>query len=62
MTDQNDERATLEIQRRQDHFALVREYKGQKNELTLMESDILALARMIPSYARALAAGPAGIP
>jgi hypothetical protein len=56
MTDQDDEDVTLKIEQRADRFALMRDHKGQRTELMLMESDILALARMIPSYARALAA------
>jgi hypothetical protein len=56
MTDQDDQAVTLKIEQRADRFALVRNHKGQKTELMLMETDILALARMIPSYARALAA------
>ena len=56
MADQDDEAVALKIEQRADRFALVRDHKGQKTELMLTESDILALARMIPSYARALAA------
>jgi hypothetical protein len=56
MTDHDDEAVTLKIEQRADRFALVRDHKGQKTELMLTESDILALARTIPSYARALAA------
>ena len=54
MADQDDEAVALKIEQRADRFALVRDHKGQRTELMLMESDILALARIIPSYARAL--------
>jgi hypothetical protein len=56
MTDQNDERSSLDMERRGDRFALVREYRGRKTELELEETEVLALARMIPSYARELTA------
>ncbi|HZR62155.1 MAG TPA: hypothetical protein VFA80_14495 [Xanthobacteraceae bacterium] len=44
----------LQIERRGANFALVREEGNQKTELLLGESDILALARIFPSYAHQL--------
>jgi hypothetical protein len=57
MTDRADDRSSLHFERRAaDRFALIREYEGQKSELELTVAEILALARMIPSYARELTA------
>jgi hypothetical protein len=45
---------TLNIERRGSDFALVRSLDGKTTEIHLLESDILSLARIFPSYARAL--------
>jgi hypothetical protein len=56
MAKQSDERSSLDIERREDSFVLKRECEGQKTELVLTEGEVLALARMLPSYVRELAA------
>jgi hypothetical protein len=56
MADRNDERPSLNIERRDNRFVLKRDYEGQTTELELSEGEVLALARMIPSYARELIA------
>lgn len=52
----NDEYSDLNIQRRGEHFVLVKTIDGQTTEIELLESEILALARTFPSYARILSA------
>jgi hypothetical protein len=46
----------LNIERRGTHFALVRRDGVRQTEIELLESDILSLARVFPSYARELKA------
>jgi hypothetical protein len=54
MVDQD--RIDLKIERHGPKFVLVRTARGQTTRLDLTESDILALGRIFPSYARALKA------
>lgn len=55
MTEPN-EYVTLNFEQRGSGYALVRTHGAEKTELALLETDVLSLARIAPSYARALIA------